>query len=98
MVFEDDFTIERNDMVSAYEIQEELLEFYIDFLIKNEILFTDSLDQLKGQFDWPRFQIFTQSVSHGAAPFNTLVEDEDAKKWLIDKLSLMWDNKLSELE
>lgn len=48
MVFEDDFTIERNDMVSAYEIQEELLEFYIDFLIKNEILFTDSLDQLKG--------------------------------------------------
>ena len=55
MNYEDDYTIVHNDMTSAYEIRDELLEFYIDFLIKNEILFTDTLDELKGNFDWNRF-------------------------------------------
>ena len=55
MAFEDDITINRMELTNAYEIREEILEFYIDFLIKNEILFIDSLDQLKGKFDWSRF-------------------------------------------
>ena len=45
--------------MNVYEIRKELMEFYIDFLIKNEILFAESLDELKGKFDWPRFQAFT---------------------------------------
>lgn len=49
------FRVEHLNKVSAYEIKEELLEFYLDFLIKNEILFADSLQELKGKFNWPRF-------------------------------------------
>jgi hypothetical protein len=55
----EDFKIEHINKVSAYEIREELLNFYIDFLIKNEILFADSLEELKGKFHWARFQAFT---------------------------------------
>lgn len=56
----EDFNIEQINKVSAYEINDELLEFYVDFMIKNEILFAPSLRQLKGNFNWARFQAFTQ--------------------------------------
>lgn len=84
-------------MANAYEINDELLEFYVDFQLKNEILFVHSLQQLKGNFNWGRFQMFTQSVSHGAAPFTTLTEDEEAQSWLIGKLSTLWDARIENL-
>ena len=69
--------IEKVAPVNVYEIRKELMEFYIDFLIKNEILFAESLDDLKGKFEWTRFQAFTQSVSHGAAPFSSINGDTE---------------------
>jgi len=38
-----DFNIEQLNQVSAYEINDELLEFYVDFMLNNEIMFTPSL-------------------------------------------------------
>lgn len=91
----EDYQVKRSENnINPHKIKKEVMNFFVDFYLQMQDVRYKTLDR---KFDWGEFKSFTNIVTQGAGPFAYIQDDnEDGKKWLIKKLSGIYQKKLDQ--